>query len=317
MQKRVSSLLFLALAIAPITVAKAATYSSFGYLYSLNVDPANGNSQDDTTDLCSNVQGTAEANCGGNSSYQFSSDGYVYLYDYTAQAQAFSGVLKVGTSLTSNIFDSSEVSGINYSSLPELPNTLGIFAQADIFDSWTITGGTTGSAGTVRLAFHMDGENAGSDIVGNTLIRSITNLDGRSFDAQSNSYNGADFVQFRVDGTYDNDYFLDIPIIFGQLSNVTLSLSAFSEVSDPDRNLPIFSTFSDFFNTATISGLTVLDASGKTVGFDLTSQSNDSFFQGFSTGVGPMSPVPVSSSVLFSMSGIGLLALMRRRRRIA
>lgn len=182
------------------------------------------------------------------------------------------------------------------------------YAAASWRDTWTILGGDPGQTGAVQLAFLLDGSDGtvrDADLLGQSIssatsisVREIGLIDSGGGSGvigvvqQGTTINRTTFDG--LDSPYDELAILELGFTFGQSFDIDVFLTSVSQMSFFDEFSGNAETFSDFASTATLAGVTVIDATGQSVPFQLLSDT--AAFAQFSTQ-GP-EPEPDGSAVI-------------------
>lgn len=202
------------------------------------------------------------------------------------------------------------------------------WASADLRDTWTITGLADGESGILTLAYQVSGFinndtlifeggtssgglNGGSAVLRLTE-REETLVDGTTVITTAQS----DAESILSQGVFNDIIELELEIIFGQPLDLRLAFSVESGYGyflDPFVGMPEdFTQVSDFFNTATFSGIEVTDSSGELVDYSLFSQNG---LSDFSRTGGSNDAVPVSEPSSLLLMALALFALIGFRRK--
>lgn len=274
----------------------------------------------------------AVSECAAAAFYMDSGSGTFYQVDYSSKGSATYGTLKTSSSLTFTpgvpdpnppvIMDGAGAAvGVDVRPLPAHASAYG---SASFRDTWTVTGGAAGTAGTLRLGYALDGSSsspfANGVAVGSSTTLRIAELEMITLPG------GTILIQVKQAGTIYNSGFngavnevvvLELGIVFGQQFIVDVLMNSLSSFDFFTASTPGFTTSSDFFNTAMLDNIQVLDASGAPLPFTLMTESGSPVFGQFSTPAGG-GRVPLPPTLALLLLGLAAgwcrrLAATRRR----
>jgi hypothetical protein len=224
--------------------------------------------------------------------------------------------------------------GVEYVFTPE-NDRYSTTAQAGFRDTVTINGGGAGTTGQLVLKYNLDGTN---------LSETVPFLDQESpsFASTSSSHSLSVFesgvTNVLPDGTttigrltqgttvttlfnesVDAEVDLVLAFTFGSAFDLNVLSTSFSSVSLVGSDAPpsLFSTSSEFFSTAALTGISVLDEFGTSIDFFIDSASDDTTLESFSTLDVPANDanvVPLPGALPLLLAGLGGFAVLRGRR---
>jgi len=213
------------------------------------------------------------------------------------------------------------------------------FADASIRDTITVFGGADGETGQIKLSFNLDGTNSSETVsvtegLTTTFVNASSALQLSIYETGVIETSGGTTIIGRVtQGTTINkianetiDEFVDLylDIEFGRAFDLNVLMSSRSDIfNDFGALIPQFATSSEFYSTATLSGISVLDSTGVGIDFFLDSASGETSFEQFSTLSGPPSnpsPVPLPAAAWMLLTSVlalfGSRKLSQRRRQV-
>ncbi|MFO1321407.1 MAG: hypothetical protein U1F52_17480 [Burkholderiales bacterium] len=255
---------------------------------------------------CAVGPGAPSVNCSGTVYVDNFAAGYARIV-YRAQARAAFGDLKTSTSLNITTgLSQADVSAAGGSPVRGAILAM-VGAEAGFTDTWTISGGVTGTPGTLRVAYHVTGTIVHppkyqpelappQDIGGSSMSFTI----------------GPATYYFLTGGGVHETVHADVPFTFDEPFEfgVTMGSGSGMDASNFVLDAAELATRSDFYNTASLAGLEVFDGGGTKVSFHLKTASDSDAFQQFATP-----PVPEVSTLTLSGAGMALLFALRALQR--
>jgi len=206
------------------------------------------------------------------------------------------------------------------------PDFFSARAQASISDNWTITGGEAGEAGTLTLAYQVDGliDSQSLEFIDGSISGGFNSARAnlRLIEQQTTILDNGTQLTFAAqsdqesilsNGLFDDILELELDFIFGQSFDIQLQLSSLTGVGYQTQTsflgVPAdFYQSSDFFNTANFASLIVSDSSNVLVDYSLVSSNNLADFS--RTAVTSVNE-PASILIL----SLGLIMLLTKQRK--
>lgn len=316
------------------TLSSDSSVSSSGGLLCLDFDPL-----------------SATTSCTGTR-YYAGDDGLIYGIDYAAQASATAGELKTRAALSNRApvdvqFDTNtgeyfiagpsgpipldasfdentNASGdLVFEDLTFLYDAIGV---ASLRETMTVSGGagTNGTSGQLKLSYQLDGATTAPS---NTSLGLPSGPGSGSaaalFNLTASKAGDSASVSVPENGSIDQTVDLFLDIVFGEEFGLNVTMTsyvsfAFGDLLDdlPLGAYPLFTVSSEFFSTATLTGIEALDSNGGLIDFQLKTASGERTFEQFSTLGNNNNPpaVPLPAGMTLMLSSAAALGLMRRRK---
>ena len=169
------------------------------------------------------------------------------------------------------------------------------YASASLRDTWTISGGATGSEGTLRMSYMLDGslESTSSSISDGDISSAFAASSsgalriGRTGEIAPGEIGVIDpgtIFNFGFNGTLDQLVLLELGFIFGEAFDLFVGMPTYSSListlPEPERG-PVegFASFANFFNTATLDNILILDGTDNPIRFALETASGPAVFK--------------------------------------
>jgi hypothetical protein len=164
------------------------------------------------------------------------------------------------------------------------------YGTAEFFDAITISSPGINGSGTLAFLIHVDGTMLGT--IGHPGVVAGAGWTVSLNDDYNHSVSQWDYS---TGGRSGGDFVLELPFIFGQSVNFSLTLTAVANASYTNTV-----SEADYFNTVTVTGLLAKDSSGNTLGtFTAVADSEHDY----------TIPEPATIFIL----SLGALSLLRRK----
>lgn len=260
------------------------------------------------------------SSCSGSAFYS-NSDGTSFTeIQYSSKGSVEFGTLKTSSSLiyTPGVDPSSFPGGgpLDIRLEPSYGNSYG---SASFRDNWTISSiGRSGEQGTVKLVYELDGINESPSINGvsvgssaNIRVVEIGEITSPSGTIITVIQSGTG-INTGFNGAYNEVLGLELGFTFDQEFTIGVQMNSLSSFNFFNELPSAFSTYSDFFSTASLQNIQVLNENGELIDFSLSTASDSQTFEQFSTTQNP-GTVPIPSVLLLVLTGLGCFWWIRMR----